>query len=69
MLDATIIDGTQLIQLRNPWGRSEWKGAWSDNSKEWTKKRLRQVMERQKSTHKHDVVEVGKDDGVFWMKF
>ena len=25
-----------LIKLRNPWGKNEWKGNWSDNSPKWT---------------------------------
>ena len=25
-----------LMQLRNPWGSGEWKGAWSDKSNKWT---------------------------------
>jgi len=29
-------EGHQLLQLRNPWGSDEWKGAWSTGSKEWT---------------------------------
>ena len=24
-----------LMQLRNPWGRKEWKGPWSDYSTAW----------------------------------
>lgn len=45
----------RLVQLRNPWGRGEWKGEWSDGSATWTarlKARLGWTDE---------------DDGVFWM--
>lgn len=26
-----------LIKLRNPWGKKEWIGEWSDGSPSWTK--------------------------------
>lgn len=26
----------RFLVLRNPWGQSEWTGAWGDGSKEWT---------------------------------
>lgn len=25
----------KLIKLRNPWGKGEWKGKWSDHDKNW----------------------------------
>ena len=50
--------GYKLIKLRNPWGNAtEWKGAWSDGSKEWDK-------------HPDFAAEldyVDEDDGTFWM--
>ena len=27
--------GISLVQLRNPWARDDWSGAWSDGSPEW----------------------------------
>lgn len=50
-----------LVRVRNPWGNeAEWKGAWSDNSREW-------------SMISNDVrMQVGltiDDDGEFWMSY
>eukprot|EP00347_Sterkiella_histriomuscorum_P011682 403371513 len=67
ILDVYEVEGNKLIQLRNPWGdRTEWKGAWSDQSKEWTDRRKRIIYDRmqQRGVQK---AEVGEIDGIFWM--
>ncbi|KAM9331592.1 calpain-5-like isoform 1-T2 [Pholidichthys leucotaenia] len=49
-----------LIRMRNPWGRTEWKGAWSDSSEEWAK-----VGDTERGNLDITVA----DDGEFWMSF
>ena len=50
----------RLVQLRNPWGKLEWRGDWSDSSNLWTPE-LRALL--------HDSHGSDGDDGVFWMSF
>lgn len=48
-----------MIRLRNPWGKSEWKGRWSDFSKEW------------QNVPKSEREKIGlsfEDDGEFFME-
>ena len=33
----------RLVKLRNPWGKGEWKGDWSDDSYKWTTKLKREL--------------------------
>ena len=57
VMEAREIDGQRLLKLRNPWGRAEWTGPWSDGSEEWTPEWM------QKLNHKFG------DDGVFWISY
>lgn len=50
----------RMIRCRNPWGGTEWKGAWSDGSQEW-----RQVSESEKKA----LGLTFDDNGEFWMSF
>eukprot|EP01106_Pelomyxa_sp_JSP_P017441 TRINITY_DN711_c0_g1_i4.p1 TRINITY_DN711_c0_g1~~TRINITY_DN711_c0_g1_i4.p1 ORF type:complete len:613 (-),score=122.87 TRINITY_DN711_c0_g1_i4:68-1906(-) len=45
----------KLLRLRNPWGQTEWKGRWSDGSKEWSPEILQALNYK------------FADDGTFWM--
>jgi len=58
VLRLAEVDGIKLIQLRNPWGSSEWNGDWSDDSEHWTT--------RMKNVLNYNSFE---DNGVFWMDF
>jgi hypothetical protein len=47
----------RIVQIRNPWGKFEWTGDWSDSSPLWTEATRQQCRV------------VKKDDGIFWMAF
>ncbi|KAL0942135.1 calpain-like protein [Colletotrichum truncatum] len=57
VMKAIEMNNERLVLLKNPWGKGEWKGAWSDGSKEWTPEWL------QKLNHKFG------DDGAFWISY
>ncbi|KAL7623538.1 hypothetical protein AAE478_007221 [Parahypoxylon ruwenzoriense] len=57
IMRAVEIDGQRLVLLKNPWGKGEWKGAWSDGSKEWTAEWLLKLNHR------------FGDDGNFWISY
>jgi len=40
VLRAVESNGKRFVVIRNPWGKSEWTGRWSDGSKEWTQEWL-----------------------------
>lgn len=50
----------QLIRLRNPWGKGEWKGAWSDNSPE---------MAYLPESIKEEMHVRNREEGEFWMSY
>jgi len=51
---------THLVRLRNPWGRGEWNGPWSERSWEWDS-----LSERDKELLSVRV----RNEGEFWMSF
>ena len=57
VMRAVEAEGKRLVLLKNPWGKGEWKGPWSDGSKEWTSEWL------QRLGHKFG------DDGAFWISY
>lgn len=49
-------NGDRLFKLRNPWGRGEWNGAYSDKSDVWTEDLKRQLGWKD------------RNDGIFYMR-
>jgi hypothetical protein len=59
VIRADEFNHKRFVVVRNPWAKSEWSGAWSDGSKEWTREWLRALK---KLDHKFG------DDGEFVME-
>ncbi|TMW61463.1 hypothetical protein Poli38472_012654 [Pythium oligandrum] len=57
VLRAVEANGKRFVQVRNPWGKTEWTGPWSDGSAEWTAEWITIL------NHKFG------DDGSFWMSY
>lgn len=57
VMRAVEMDGQRLVMLKNPWGKGEWSGPWSDGSKEWTPEWLKKLNHR------------FGDDGAFWISY
>ncbi|KAL8867430.1 MAG: hypothetical protein Q9174_005670, partial [Haloplaca sp. 1 TL-2023] len=54
---AVEIKGERLLRVRNPWGDTEWQGAWSDGSEQWTPEWMQLLNHR------------FGDDGMFWISY
>lgn len=55
ILRVKTYEDANLIQLRNPWGKTDWRGAWSEGDANWTPE-LKQYFNYKDSK-----------DGVFWI--
>jgi len=56
ILDARQVGSQRLVRLRNPWGKKERNGSFSDN---WTK--CPRILKEKLPT-------CSENDGVFWMR-
>ncbi|KAJ3044359.1 hypothetical protein HDV00_002251 [Rhizophlyctis rosea] len=57
ILRAVEKNGKRFVLIRNPWGKTEWNGKWSDGSAEWTPEWMIALNHR------------FGDDGIFWMEY
>lgn len=57
IMEAREVEGHRLLKLRNPWGKKEWQGKWSDGSAEWNAKFFELL------NHKFG------NDGIFWISY
>jgi len=54
----------KFIKVRNPWGRGEWKGDWSDNDSKWQD---HPEVEAAMQNDQDAMFKIDDEDGTFWM--
>lgn len=57
ILRAVEYADERLLMVRNPWGKSEWNGPWSDGSAQWNAQSIQELGH------------TFGDDGVFWIPY
>jgi Calpain family cysteine protease len=57
ILRAVNYGNERLLMMKNPWGRSEWNGPWSDGSSQWNAKSIEALGH------------IFGDDGIFWIRY
>ena len=60
VLNSSFLGDRHLVRLRNPWGKGEWNGPWSERSWEWDS-----LSDRDKELLAIRV----RNEGEFWMAF
>ncbi|CAL1138691.1 unnamed protein product [Cladocopium goreaui] len=65
VLEVQEVYGLRMIRLRNPWGKEEWRGAWSRGSCSW----MEHPHVASDLAQRAGRLDVGRPDGAFWMSF
>ena len=63
VLQVREVLGQKLLQLKNPWAKLQWKGAYSASDKRWADAKLRQALNYDPSGA------MQHDNGVFWIDY